>query len=80
MKTLESTEDRIHSRFVALARELDRHFPNLDLRFNLCRSTARVLSHKNSSPLEFDLEDCEPQELVHQAIFSIKEQARIFDA
>ena len=69
--------------FVKLANELNYRFPDLDLRFNLksgsnqVRYVAAAVSSKVHS---ISLDDRSPGEMLHQAIFNIKEIARLYDA
>ena len=78
---LEKTE--LHNRFVFLARELSCRFPDLDLRFNRrdgsehIRFVAKAVS---SEIVELDLDSGNPHQLLHSAIFKIKELAQLFDS
>jgi hypothetical protein len=83
MLRLSTKELNPEERFVLLAMELQRTFPELDLRFNLLdgSTTARCLIPELSEEaLELSLNGRELSKTLHEAIFSIKQLAHLFDA
>lgn len=77
------THSPITDQFVAVASALNNHFPQLDLRFNLL-SGSNVLRYQVASVsrkiFELELGTKSTKQLVHEAIFNLKEVARLFDA
>ena len=75
--------DRMHEKFVCVATLLSNQFPDLDLRFNLTSGSSTVrfqVATVSDQIFELDLESNESTFLVHNAILSIKEVARLFDS
>ncbi len=73
----------VRDQFVFLATELSNLFPELDLRFNLQSGTNQLRYRAvavSKEVFELPLGKRSAQELLHQAIFTIKERARLFDA
>jgi hypothetical protein len=78
-----STQELVRRQFVFLASELSNTFPELDLRFNL-RSGTNQLRYKAAAVsqkiFELPLGESDSRALLHQALFTIKEAARLYDA
>ncbi len=79
---IEGSED-IRGEFVYLANELSNRFPQLDLRFNLksgsscCRV---VVPSQASHVIELTLGEVEPEILLYEAVFAVKELVQLYDA
>ena len=74
--------DIFHQKFADMASRLSEQFPQLDLRFNLTEGDEYMrcmLPEVSDEVLEFHL-GSDSDRLLHEAIFAIKEVARLFDA
>ncbi len=72
----------IKKTFVYLAGELSSRFPELDLRFNLQTGTDRfrvIAAAVSNTVIELPIAKHECQDLLHAAIFELKELAQLFD-
>jgi len=75
-------QDQIEDQFVNVASQLNDHFPDLDLRFSLREGSNRLryqiadISRKN---YELELGRTNTRQIVHEAIFNIKQMAQLFD-
>lgn len=72
-----------NTQFRSISSELNKQFPDLDLRFTMqqdSRSMRFRAAAVSESILELDLGDSPTENLLHQAIFAIKELASLFDA
>ncbi len=75
--------DAITELFKQFANELHTSFPQLDLRFNLKGGTSTLryfMPDTSEQVFEANLNEQSLEELLHQAIFNVKELARLFDA
>ena len=66
-----------------IALELFRHFPELDLQFTFLEEFDLLscwVPEYSEEPIELDLSEADPEVLLHQAIFEVKEITRSFDA
>ncbi len=72
-----------NDKFIFFANELLFRFPDLDLRFNLSYD-ANAIRYKaaaiSGEMFEMPLADLDPVEMVHEAVFNIKQLASLFDA
>ena len=76
-------QPEIRQQFISIASELSNIFPDLDLRFNLQGGSNRlryVAAAISSEVHELELGDLETQELIFEAIFTLKEVAQLYDA
>lgn len=76
-------QKEVTKRYIKVASILTSMFPDLDLRFSL-RSDDSLVRYKvasvSSKIYEMDISQASPEELVHQAIFTVKELTKHFDA
>ncbi len=83
MASQEALDERSKKSFVFIASELNRLFPDLDLRFNLKAGSSQIrflVADVTEDPLELDLDEQDPQKLVYEASLAIKEIAQLFDS
>lgn len=83
MPSTEISVKKIEEHFVYVASALNDYFPDLDLRFNMRSGTTHIrciIPEHSAEALELDLGAMNPQELLNEAILSIKVIARLFDA
>jgi hypothetical protein len=83
MSATETLDERSKKSFVFIASELNRIFPDLDLRFNLKAGSKQIrflVADIAEDTFELNLDEQEPQELIYEATLAIKEIARLFDA
>jgi hypothetical protein len=72
----------LREEFIYIANELTGRFPDLDLRFNLRNGSKRcrlVMPTVTSHVVELSLGRGNPEALLHEAIFAVKELAQLFD-
>lgn len=83
MSATDKHMDPIRKQFVQVAHELAVRFPDIDLRFSLTSGT-KVLRYRaaniSSEILEVELGSNKTQDIINEAILTIKALARHFDA
>ena len=75
--------DPIVDQMVFLADELNYRYPELDLRFTLPEGSSTLMLRAaaiSDDPIELELGACDPQHILYDAMFQIKELARYFDS
>jgi hypothetical protein len=73
----------IRTEFMEIAIQLENIFPELDLRFNLQQNSKQIrykVAAVSSDIFVLDLDKASKDEVLHEAIFTIKHVAQIFDA
>ncbi len=79
-----SQSSDVKKQFVYLATEISNHFPELDIRFNLRTDTNEVRcsipDFGGGACFEFVLEVKRTKQLLHEAVFMVKEMTNRFDA
>jgi hypothetical protein len=77
-----SLSTHTHPEFISVASELMSRFPELDLRFNFQNGSNRLrfmVASVSRDIIELDLDTHDADDVLHAAIFEIKERAQIFD-
>ena len=80
---IHKSKRELEKQFVFIANELNNRFPDLDLRFNFVRQSSQVRFFAASISRrvhELQLGNNNPRDLIHQATFTLKEVAQIYDA
>ena len=70
------------SHFIFVASELIKQFPDLDLRFNFQNGThcmRLMIASISRDIIELSMESENPEAALHDAMFAVKERARLFD-
>ncbi len=76
-------ENNLREKFDTVVRELDIHFPDLDLRYNFqCGNSSMrfYIADIDSNVIELDLRTVSARSLVQEATFCVKQTVRRFDA
>ena len=79
----EAQNDPMKARFLFLACELSRHFPELDLHFNLEQDSGKFryfAAAIDSDIFEHDLGDLDVKSVLYDATFTLKQASGRFDA